>query len=43
MKYFDGKDVCRYYLGWSGDISNMETTSRAAKDFRLVFDAGESW
>src|SRR6267143_1500834 len=36
MKYFDGKDVCRYYLGWSGEyLKYGDNLAAPRKDFRL--------
>ena len=36
LKYLDGKDVCRYYLGWSGEYLKYGGNLAAPrKDFRL--------
>lgn len=36
IKYFDGKDVCRYYLGWSGEyLKYGDNLAAPRKDFRL--------
>ena len=36
IKYLDGKDVCRYYLGWSGEyLKYGENLAAPRKDFRL--------
>jgi len=36
LKYFDGKDVCRYYLGWSGEyLKYGDNLAAPRKDFRL--------
>jgi hypothetical protein len=36
LKYFDGKDVCRYYFGWSGEyLKYGDNLAAPRKDFRL--------
>ncbi len=36
IKYLDGKDVCRYYLGWSGEyLKYGNHLAEARKDFSL--------
>jgi hypothetical protein len=36
LKYLDGKDVCRYYLGWSGEyLKYGDNLAAPRKDFRL--------
>ncbi|HEV3481231.1 MAG TPA: TaqI-like C-terminal specificity domain-containing protein [Candidatus Acidoferrales bacterium] len=40
IKYFDGKDVCRYYLGWSGEyLKYGDNLAAPRKDFRLYSTA----
>jgi len=36
LKYLDGKDVCRYYLGWSGEyLKYGDNLAAPRRDFRL--------
>ena len=36
IKYLDGKDVCRYYLGWSGEyLKYGDNLAAPRRDFRL--------
>jgi hypothetical protein len=35
LKYLDGKDVCRYYLTWSGEFLKYDNLAAPRTDFRL--------